>query len=103
MTTVMVHQRTTAIITDREFHGIGIQVDELPRRRDGMMDRDNRNALIAAAWIMLLFGIAAFYLPTVMLALGNVSTVLAGIVGIGFVLAFFLVFWLRSRSQNKGK
>jgi len=68
-----------------------------------MMDRDNRNALIAAAWIMLLFGIAAFYLPTVMLELGNVSTVLAGIVGIGFVLAFFLVFWLRSRSQNKGK
>ena len=67
------------------------------------MDRDNRNALIAAAWIMLLFGIAAFYLPTVMLALGNISTVLAGIVGIGFVLAFFLVFWLRSRSQNKGK
>lgn len=67
------------------------------------MDRDNRNALIAATWIMLLFGIAAFYLPTVMLALGNVSTVLAGIVGIGFVLAFFLVFWLRSRSQNKGK
>jgi uncharacterized membrane protein len=68
-----------------------------------MMDRDNRNALIAAVWIMLLFGIAAFYLPTVMLAVGNVSTVLAGIVGIAFVLAFFLVFWLRSRSQNKGK
>jgi hypothetical protein len=95
--------RIMAIITDRELHGIGIQVDEFPRRRDGMMHRDNRNALIAAAWIMLLFGIAAFYLPTVMLALGNVSTVLAGIVGIGFVLAFFLVFWLRSRSQNKGK
>lgn len=103
MTTTMVRHRITAITTDRELHGIGIQVDELPRRRDGMMDRDNRNALIAAAWIMLLFGIAAFYLPTVMLALGNVSTVLAGIVGIGFVLAFFLVFWLRSRSQNKGK
>ena len=92
-----------AIITDRELHGIGIQVDELPRRRGGMMDRDNRNALIAAAWIMLLFGIAAYNLPTVMLAVGNVSTVLAGIVGIGFVLAFFLVFWLRSRNQNKGK
>ena len=67
------------------------------------MDRDTRNALIAALWIMLLFGTAAFYLPTVMLAVGNVSTVLAGIVGIGFVLAFFLVFWLRSRSQNKDK
>jgi uncharacterized membrane protein len=68
-----------------------------------MMDRDNRNALIAAAWIMLLFGIAAFYLPTVMLAVGNVSTVLAGIVGVSFVLAFFLVFWLRGRSRNKSK
>ena len=102
MTTTMM-RRIMVIITDREFHGIGIPVDEHPRRWDGMMDRDNRSALIAAAWIMLLFGIAAFYLPTVMLALGNVSTVLAGIVGIGFVLAFFLVFWLRSRSQNKGK
>jgi len=103
MTTTMVRHRIMAIITDRELHGIGIQVDELPRRREGMMDRDNRNALIAAAWIMLLFGIAAYNLPTVMLAVGNVSTVLAGIVGIGFVLAFFLVFWLRGRSQNKGK
>jgi len=95
-------RRTMAIITDREFHGIGIQVDELPLQRDGVMDRDNRNALIAAAWIMLLFGIAAYNLPKVMLAVGNVSTVLAGIVGIAFVLAFFLVFWLRGRSRNKG-
>ena len=67
------------------------------------MDRETRHAAVAALWIMLLFGIAAFYLPTVMLAVGNVSTVLAGIVGIAFVLAFFLVFWLRGRSQNKGK
>lgn len=103
MTTTMVRHRITAIITDREFHGIGIRVDEFPLWWDRMMDRDTRNALIAAAWIMLLFGIAAFYLPTVMLAVGNVSTVLAGIVGIAFVLAFFLVFWLRGRNQNKGK
>ena len=103
MTTTMVHHRITAIITDREVHGTGTQVDEFLQRRDGVMDRDTRNALIAAAWIMLLFGIAAYNLPTVMLAVGNVSTVLAGIVGIGFVLAFFLVFWLRGRSQNKGK
>ncbi len=102
MTTTMM-RRIMATITDREFHGIGIQVDELPLQRDGMMDRDTRNALIAAAWIMLLFGIAAYYLPTVMLAVGNVSTVLAGIVGIAFVLAFFLVFWLRGRSRNKSK
>ncbi|TPJ44234.1 hypothetical protein FJ492_13145 [Mesorhizobium sp. B2-5-4] len=68
-----------------------------------MMDRDTRNAAIAAVWIMLLFGIAAFYLPTVMLALGNYSTVLAGIFGTAFVLAFFLVFWLRARSQRKNR
>ena len=68
-----------------------------------MMDRDTRNAAIAAVWIMLLFGIAAFYLPTVMLALGSFSTVLAGILGTVFVLAFFLVFWLRARSQRKNQ
>ncbi len=64
------------------------------------MDRDTRNAAIAAVWIMLLFGIAAYYLPTVMLALGGISTVLAGIFGTLFVLAFFMVFWLRSRNQR---
>ncbi|UVK40748.1 hypothetical protein LHFGNBLO_002264 [Mesorhizobium sp. AR10] len=65
------------------------------------MDRDTRNAAIAALWILLLFGVGAFYLPTVMLAVGNVSTVLAGIVGVAFVLAFFMVFWLRGRNQRK--
>ena len=65
------------------------------------MDRDTRNALIAAAWIMLLFGLAAYWLPTVMLAVGSVSTVLAGIVAAVFLVAFFAVFWLRARSQRK--
>jgi Flp pilus assembly protein TadB len=66
-----------------------------------LMDRNNRNALIAAAAIMLAFVIAAFYLPTVMLAVGNVSTVAAGVVAILFVAAFFLVFWLRGKSQGR--
>jgi uncharacterized membrane protein len=65
------------------------------------MDRDTRNAAIAALWILLLFGIAAYYLPTVMLASGKISTVLAGVVGVVFVLAFFMVFWLRGRNQRK--
>jgi hypothetical protein len=67
------------------------------------MDRGTRNAAIAAAWIMLLFGIAGYYLPTVMLALGSLSTVLAGAFGILFVLAFFSVFWLRARNQRKSQ
>jgi len=65
------------------------------------MDRDTRNALIAAAWIMLLFGLAAYWLPTVMLAVGSVSTILAVLVAAVFLLALFIVFWLRGRSQRK--
>lgn len=68
-----------------------------------MMDHDTRNAVIAAVWIMLLFGIGAFYLPTIMLALGSLSTMLAAAFGIVFVLAFFSVFWLRSRNQRKNQ
>ncbi|MBZ9918511.1 MULTISPECIES: SoxR reducing system RseC family protein [unclassified Mesorhizobium] len=68
-----------------------------------MMDRDTKNAAIAALSIMLLFGIAVYFLPNIMLALGDLSTVLAGIFGTAFVLAFFLVFWLRARSQRKNQ
>lgn len=65
------------------------------------MDRDTRNAAIGALLVLLLFGIAAYYLPTVMLAIGKVSTVLAGAVAAVFMVAIFVVFWLRGRSQNK--
>jgi hypothetical protein len=65
------------------------------------MDRDTRNAAIGALWVLLLFGIAAYYLPTVMLAVGNVSTILAGVVAAVFMGAIFIVFWLRGRSQRK--
>ena len=43
------------------------------------MDRENRGAVIAALCIILFFGLAAYWLPTVMLAAGNASTVLAAI------------------------
>jgi drug/metabolite transporter (DMT)-like permease len=67
---------------------------------EDFMDRNNRNALIAAALFMLFFGGVAFYLPTIMIAVGNVSTIAAGAVAVLFVGAFFMVFWLRSRSQR---
>jgi drug/metabolite transporter (DMT)-like permease len=73
----------------------------MPTSIEDLMNRDNRNALIAAACFMLIFGFAAFYLPTVMVAVGNVSTIAAGGVAILFVGAFFGVFWLRGRSQNR--
>lgn len=65
------------------------------------MTRENRNAALAAAWFMVIFGVGSYYLPTIMLAVGNVSTVAAGAFAILFVLAFFGVFWLRGISQKK--
>lgn len=65
------------------------------------MTPENRNAAIAAAILLLVFGLGAFYMPTIMLAVGNVSTVAAGIIAVLFVAAFFIVFWLRGRSQRK--
>lgn len=91
------------MVLPQELQNLENQLDEHPLSRCGVMDRDTRNAVIAAVWIMLLFGIGAYYLPTVMLALGSLSTVLAGAFGIVFVLAFFLVFWLRARNQRKNQ
>lgn len=65
------------------------------------MTPENRNSAIAAAILLAIFGLGAFYLPTIMIAVGNISTVAAGIVAVFFVAAFFLVFWLRGRSQGR--
>lgn len=64
------------------------------------MDNDTRNAAIAAACIMLVFGLLAYFMPTIMLAVGQYSTVVAGFIAVGFVAAFFLVFWLRGRARR---
>lgn len=65
------------------------------------MDTGNRSNLIAAAAILVGFGVVAYFLPTIMLAVGGVSPVAAGVVAVLFVAAFFMVFWLRGRSQRK--
>ena len=66
------------------------------------MDKSSRKAAIAAAIILGGFGLGAFYMPTIMIAVGNYSTVAAGVLAVAFVGAFFLVFWLRARSQRSG-
>ena len=65
------------------------------------MDRDTRNAAIAAAVILLVFGLAAYFLPVIMLAAGKVSTVLAAVIAAVFMVGLFVVLWLRGRSQRK--
>ena len=65
------------------------------------MDTGTRNAAIAAAIILVGFGLFACFLPDIMLAVGKFSTVAAALVGILFVMAFFLIFWLRGRAQKR--
>ncbi|EKF17116.1 hypothetical protein [Nitratireductor pacificus] len=62
---------------------------------------ENRKSAIAAALILIGFGIVAYLMPRIMLAVGDYSTTVAGIIAVGFVAAFFLVFWLRARVQRK--
>jgi hypothetical protein len=63
-------------------------------------DPKTRNAAIAAACIMFGFGFVAYWMPTMMLALGNRSPLAAGIFAVVFVIGFFFVFWLRARRQH---
>ncbi|MEQ1944716.1 hypothetical protein ABMA32_20045 [Mesorhizobium sp. VNQ89] len=65
------------------------------------MSPENRNSAIAAAILLAVFGLGAFYMPTIMLAVGNLSTVAAAFIAVAFVMAFFAVFWLRGRSQKR--
>lgn len=69
--------------------------------REGPVQTSNRNSVIAAAVIMIGFGVVGFYMPTIMLAVGNLSPIAAGAVAVLFVAAFFLVFWLRARAQKR--
>ena len=62
---------------------------------------ENRGPIIAAALILIGFGVVAFLMPRIMLWVGNFSAAAAGVVAAVFVAAFFLVFWLRARSQRR--
>lgn len=65
-----------------------------------MMDRNTRNAAVAAACFMLFFGLVAFFMPNIMLTVGERSPMAAGGIAILFVAAFFGVLWLRGRSRG---
>ena len=61
------------------------------------MRNDSLGAAAAALVIMVVFGAGAYLMPSIMLALGDISPVIAGIVAILFVVAFFAVFFIRAR------
>lgn len=64
------------------------------------MDSSNRSAAIAAAVILIGFGLVAYFMPTIMLAVGEFSPFVAGLIAVAFVGAFFLIFWLRGRNRG---
>lgn len=68
------------------------------------MSEDGKGKSSAApAALAILFGtgIAFYFLPHIMIALGGVSPWLAAAFGALLVLGFFLLFWLRARYQRK--
>lgn len=65
------------------------------------MQNKEKSPAIAAAIILVVAGLGFFVLPSIMLKLGDISPWLAAAFGVIFVLAFFLVFWLRARYQRK--
>ncbi|MCT7667000.1 hypothetical protein [Shinella kummerowiae] len=66
-------------------------------------ENKGKSAALAAFFILLGTGVVFYFLPRVMIALGDVSPWLAGAFGALMVLCFFLLFWLRARYQrNRG-
>ena len=80
--------------TDSKFDGLGSS--------DIVADKtNNKSPALAAILILLGFGTLAYFVPMIMLALGEYSQILAVIFPIIFVLSFFAVFWLRALNQRK--
>ncbi len=66
----------------------------------GEPERKGRSPALAALFILLGTGVVFYFLPRVMITLGDVSPWLAGAFGTLLVLGFFLLFWLRARYQR---
>jgi positive regulator of sigma E activity len=68
------------------------------------MSPESRSQATAAGIILLSAALVIYFLPTIVLWIGNFSPTLAIIVGVCLIMAFFAVFWLRARYQrSRGK
>jgi hypothetical protein len=61
---------------------------------------ETRNNAIAAAIILLVAGGALYFMPKIVLGIGAYSPALGFAAGILIILAFFLIFWLRSKFKK---
>lgn len=62
---------------------------------------ESRSQAIAAAIILVCACLVIYFLPTIVLWIGGFSPMLAIVVGVCLILAFFAVFWLRARYQRR--
>ncbi|WP_176085030.1 hypothetical protein [Martelella sp. HB161492] len=60
-----------------------------------------RSSLIAAGIILAVMVIGGLFLPEVVNLLGRISPFLGFGFGVLFVLALFIIFWLRARYQRR--
>jgi Na+/citrate or Na+/malate symporter len=67
------------------------------------MSPDAKSQALAAAIILVGAGVVIYFLPSIVLWIGNYSPVLGALVGGALVLCFFLIFWLRARHQRNRK
>ncbi|MGJ8571554.1 MAG: hypothetical protein ACSHXI_12725 [Hoeflea sp.] len=63
----------------------------------------NRSSAIAAAIILGGTGLVFYFMPAMMMSLSEISPWLSYALATFFVLAFFAVFWLRGKRQNKNR
>jgi len=62
---------------------------------------ETRSALIGAAVFLAIFGIVGFYMPGILISVADISPWLAVLFAAVFIGAFFFVFWLRGRYQDR--
>ena len=62
---------------------------------------ENRKTLLGAGLFLLGFALFAYFLPTIMISLGGRSMAAAVVVAALFIVAPFVVLWLRGRSQAR--
>ena len=60
----------------------------------------DKSSAIAAAAILIGIGLVIYFLPTIVLWIGNYSPALGFAVGAALLMGFFLIFWLRARYQR---